>query len=387
MFLHHPKLSQRAHRIMIGMGSLLNDTASDMIYPLLPIFLTSILHTPVAIIGIIFGIAEASANFSKLIFGWLSDKVAKRKCFIVAGYSLSAIEKVIMGLSPHWFFVLLARSADRMGKGMRTPARDALIVENTTPDHQARAFGLHRTLDGIGAIIGPLIGLALLYMFNDQLRPIFFFTAIPSALCIIVMAVYVHDVRPPRPPVTHLTWSWIREDKRFLHFLIVTGFFGLANSSDLFFILRSYDLGLSLHASVLAYVSYQLFQTLFSYPAGVVADRIGIKTVVFTGFLVFAAVSCTWALMPSPTLIWVLFPLYGVYMAFTDGMGRAYIARIVPHEHLASAFGLHQALLGTCALLASSIAGILWTTWSQQTPFFFSAIMALIAAGLFALRR
>lgn len=377
------KINHRSQLILVGIGSLLNDIASEMIYPLLPLFLTVTLNAPVAIVGLILGIAEACANFSKLFFGWLSDKTGKRKCFIVSGYALSAIDKVLMGLSTHWFSVLVARSADRFGKGMRTPARDAFIVENTTHNHQARAFGFHRTLDSIGAVIGPLIGLMLLWEFNNQLRPIFFLTFIPSVLCILLVITFVHDPQHTQTPSTSFSWAWVKNNTTFMHFLVISCIFGLAQSSDLFFILRSYSLGLTLQASVLAYVSYQLFQTIFSFPAGIIADRVGARTILILGYLLFALISCAWALMPEQYLIWILFPLYGVYMALTDGMSKAYIARIVPHDHLASAFGLHQALMGTCALFASWIAGILWTTVSSSAPFVFSTILALCAVVLF----
>jgi len=194
-----------------------------MIYPFLPIFLTVTLHAPVAVIGLIFGVAEASANFSKLFFGWLSDKLGKRKLFIVSGYGLSAIEKVLMGISTHWGFVMLARSADRFGKGMRVPARDALIAENAPTNGHGRSFGLHRTLDSIGAVVGPLIGLFLLWLFAYQLRPIFFFTIIPSALCIFLLATFIHDPKITPNGAGGFSWGWVKDNTPFMHFLFVTG--------------------------------------------------------------------------------------------------------------------------------------------------------------------
>lgn len=377
-------LHAKRQLLLVGIGSLLNDISSEMIYPFLPIFLTVTLHAPVSIIGFMLGFAEALSNFSKLFFGWLSDRLGKRKWFIVGGYTLSGIEKMVMGFAPHWSFVMVARTADRFGKGMRTPPRDALIADHAPANGHGKAFGLHRTLDSTGGVLGPLIGLFIFWSFGFELRPIFFFTVIPSLLCVFLLALSVNESGLKPRNATHFSWNWVKSNKRFCYFLGVTCLFGLAQSSDLFFILRSYDLGFSLVATVFAYVSFQGAQVLFSFPAGIIADRIGIPTMLMFGYVMFAALTFAWAIMPSTQLVWILFPLYGCYMALTEGMSKAYIATIVDHEHIASAFGLHQGLVGTCALFASWIAGMLWTCISSSAPFFFSMTLALTAVVLFA---
>lgn len=377
--------------VAMGLVSLFNDISSEMIYPIIPIFLKSVLGAPVAIIGLIEGVAESTASLFKLFSGWISDKLKKRKIFVTIGYSLSGISKVLIGLSQHWPFVLFARFIDRFGKGTRVAARDALILESVEPEQRGRAFGLHRSMDSMGAVIGPILALILVGLFKENYRSVFFIAAIPSVIGVLLLIFLVKekkkDVLPPVQTPAVLKFRWSDFSPSFKYFLLVMFIFSIGNSSDAFLILRAQNLGLGVTLTVATYVLYNLTYTLFSYPAGVIADKIGAKKVLAVGFWLFAAVYLLFGFAQSSILIWILFPLYGIYMGLTDGISKAYISTMVPTEKSGTAFGAQQTIIGICALLASVIAGVLWTKISPSAPFYFGGIMATIAAIMFTFKK
>jgi MFS family permease len=368
---------------VLGLVSFFNDVASEMIYPLVPIFLTSVLAAPVAIVGLIEGIAESTASILKVVSGWLSDKWRKRKPFVMAGYSFSAISKILLGLAFKWPFVLLARFIDRFGKGTRTSARDALIAESSENSVRGRAFGFHRGLDTLGAVVGPLLALLAIHFLDNKFRLIFFLAFIPAFIGILLLLFFVKEKKKEAnsSPVFHFNWRNL--DPSFKIFLLISLIFALGNSSDAFLILRAQNLGLSLISVVLAYVLFNFTYAIFSMPAGIISDKIGPKKVLLTGFLLFSAVYLFFGLAPSGFFLWFLFPIYGIYMALTEGVGKAYISNLVPEEKTGTAFGIYQTTIGLCTFFASLIAGLLWTYVDVSMPFIFGSIMAVISAFLF----
>ncbi len=373
----------------MGVVSLLNDVASEMIYPIVPIFLTTVLGAPIQIVGLIEGIADSTASVLKVISGWLSDKFKRRKIFVVFGYSLSSISKIILGLASSWHFVLGARFVDRFGKGTRDSARDALISDNTKDGKRGRAFGFHRAMDSLGAVFGSLIALLLISLYNTNYSKIFFAAFIPSVIGVLILIIFVRERRRisetkiKQDVTVSLKSSWKNLDINFKIFLLISVIFAIGNSSDVFMILRAQNLGLSVTLTILAYVLFNFSYSLFSYPAGMITDKIGPKKVLIFGYILFALVYFSFGLINQSLFIWFLFPLYGLFMALTDGVSRSYITKIVPNELIGTAFGAYQTTIGLCAFLASFIAGWLWDLVNPSAPFIFGGIMSAITAVVF----
>jgi len=368
---------------ILGLVSFFNDVASEMIYPLVPIFLTSVLGAPVAVIGLIEGIAESTASVLKVVSGWLSDKWRKRKPFILAGYSFSAISKILLGLAFSWPFVLFARFIDRFGKGVRTSARDALIAESSDTSTRGKSFGFHRALDTLGAVVGPLIALLAIHFLDNNFRLIFFLAFIPACIGIFLLSFFVKERKKEANLSPTLNLKWRNLNPSFKIFLLISFIFALGNSSDAFLILRAQNLGLSVTLVVLAYVLFNFTYAIFSTPAGIISDKIGPKRVLLAGFLLFSAVYLFFGLAHSSLFLWFLFPVYGMYMALTEGVGKAYISNLVPEEKTGTAFGIYQTTIGLCTFFASLIAGLFWTYIGVSAPFIFGSLMAVISAFLF----
>lgn len=368
---------------VLGLVSFFNDVASEMIYPIVPIFLTSVLGAPVAIVGLIEGIAESTASILKVVSGWLSDKLQKRKPFVVAGYSFSAISKILLSLAFSWPFVLFARFVDRFGKGVRTSARDALIVESSDASARGKSFGFHRALDTLGAVVGPLIALLAIYFLDNNFRLIFFLAFIPACIGIILLLLFVKERRKEKNHNQAIRFSWRNLDPSFKIFLLISFVFALGNSSDAFLILRAQNMGLSVTLVVLAYVLFNFTYAIFSVPAGIISDKIGSKKVLFSGFLLFSIIYLLFGLTNNSLVLWLLFPFYGIYMALTEGVSKAYISNLVPEEKTGTAFGIYQTTIGLCTFFASLIAGLLWTYIGVSAPFIFGSVMAIISAFLF----
>ena len=367
----------------LGLVSFFNDVASEMIYPIVPIFLTSVLGAPVAIVGLIEGIAESTASILKIVSGWLSDKFQRRKPFVVAGYSFSAISKIILSLAFSWPFVLIARFIDRFGKGTRTSARDALIVESSENSVRGRAFGFHRALDTLGAVVGPMIALLAIHFLDNNFRLIFFLAFIPAFIGILLLLFLVKEKKKEANSSSTFHFNWHNLDPSFKIFLLISFIFTLGNSSDAFLILRAQNLGLSLSLVVLAYVLFNFAYSMFSIPAGIISDKIGPRKVLLAGFLLFSAVYLFFGLIHSSLFLWLLFPVYGLYMALTEGVGKAYISNLVPPEKIGTSFGIYQTAIGLTTFFASLFAGLLWTYIGVSAPFIFGSIMAVISAFLF----
>lgn len=369
---------------VLGLVSFFNDIASEMIYPLVPIFLTSVLGAPMAIVGLIEGIAESTASVLKVFSGWLSDKAGKRKPFTVMGYSLSTLAKPLLFFANAWYVVLIARFVDRVGKGLRAPARDALIADSALEGTVGRSFGFHRAMDTAGATVGPLLALLLIHIFNNNFRPIFLITIIPSAIGVLLLLFLVKEkVRNIAVHAEPVKLNIRQFSSQFKMFLLISLVFAVGNSSDAFLILRAKDLGFTTFSVVLAYVVYNFFYSFLSLPFGHLSDRIGRKKVITAGFLVFALVYFGFALSNNAINCWFLFAMYGFYMALTEGVGKAYICDITPSDKRGTALGVYYTLIGIVTFFASAIAGLLWNYINARATFIYGGVMAVLACLLF----
>jgi len=367
----------------LGVVSGLTDISSEMLYPIIPIFLTSVLGAPMQVVGLIEGVAEATASFVKILGGRLSDRAGKRKPFVVAGYSLSAISKPLLALAATWHFVLFSRFIDRVGKGLRTSARDALIAGSIDKEHWGKAFGFHRAMDTLGAALGPLTALALIHFMGAEkpdYRFIFMAAFVPALLGVGVLVYFVKEAaaaRPagsPAPAAEPMTAD-------FKTFVVLYAIFALGNSSDVFLIMKAKSMGFTLTHVILAYTGYNLVYAALASPAGWLSDRLGkIKTMRF-GFLVFAAVYLGFALADKPWMIWGLFALYGFYGAFNEGIAKAVIAHLSGSTNRASAMGYFQGTLGFLTFASSALAGFLWDQVSPAAPFVVGAAGALLSGA------
>lgn len=368
--------------IAMGIVSFFNEIASEMIYPVLPLFLTSVLGTSIITVGLIEGIAEASANFFKVLSGWLSDRTGQRKPFVVLGYSLSTLSKLLFGWAHSWHMALIARTSDRFGKGLRTAARDALIAESTDTSIRGRAFGFHLGLDTLGAVAGPLITLALLTYTTISFQTIFLLACIPGVISLLTLILLVNEVRIPSQKNRTMDLSLFNFGIPFFIFLVINALFALGNSSNAFIILRSEALGLSLSSIITLYTLFTASNAIASVPAGIISDHIGPQRVMILGFSLFSGVYYFLGTAQSTHILWILLPLYGFYMALTDGIGKAYISHLVPREKLGTAYGIFQVTVGVGNLIASLLAGILWSHYGSSSPFILGSITAFIAALL-----
>ncbi len=370
--------------VLLGGVSLFTDISSEMLYPLVPVFLTAVLGAPVAALGLIEGAAEATANILKVFSGWWSDQSGRRKPFVIGGYGLSAFSKPLLALAAGWPFVLLMRLADRTGKGLRSAARDALIVDYTSEKDRGRAFGLHRAMDTMGAVLGPLLALWFMSHYGEDAagyRTVFLWAFLPAALGVVLL--FIVKERQFTAKFQKPTFGWNIFNKDLKIFLLVNLVFYLGNSSDAFLILRAKGLGMTMVQVILAYVLYNLVYSIASLPAGILADRLGKRKVFFIGLLVFSAVYFILALTKSPAWVWPLFAVYGLYTAMTDGVGKAYVSILVDESHRATALGAYNMLIGLGGFIASLVAGLLWTALGPQAAFIYGGTAAGLAALLF----
>lgn len=363
----------------LGVVSFFSDVSTEMIYPLIPLFLNSVLHVSFPFIGLIEGIAESTASLFRVVSGWLSDKLARRRSLITAGYGLAAIAKPFLSITTNGFQVLFIRFLDRSGKGIRTAPRDALIAESTPAAERGRAFGFHRSFDTAGAIVGPLIALLLLPLLNKNLRLIFLLALIPGLISVAFIAL-VKEKRKVKEQASELLKIKFSDlDGRFKLFLVIIVIFSIGNSSDVFLILRAQNLGISIVLIPAAYLLINVVYVIFSTPAGILSDRIGRKRLIWAGFAVFSIAYLGLAVATSSVFVWIFFALYGLYYAFTEGVIRAFTADLIPTHLLGTAYGLLNTLIGLSLLPASIIAGFLWERIDPSAPFYFGAATSLAA--------
>jgi MFS family permease len=368
----------------LSVVSFLADLSGEMVYPIIPLFLTVTLGAPVVAVGVVEGVAEGVANVTKLVSGGWSDAVARRKPFVVAGYALGAAGKAVLAVAPAWGLAVVGRSIDRFGKGVRTAPRDALLADFSEDRYRGRVFGLHRSMDTLGAVCGPLLGLALLQLLDERLRLIILIAVVPGILSVLVLR-WLPEHKPDPKPASQPAG---RAELPVAFYLLLgtTVVFMLGNSSDAFLILRSKDLGLSTTLVVLAYVAYNVVYAAMSLPAGIVSDRVPRGVLLLAGYLIFGGVYLGFAAVDSETAVWPLFAVYGAYIALTDGVSKALVADLAPKSARSSALGIYQGSAGLAALVASVTAGLLWDQVSVRAPFFLGAgASGLAALGMFAL--
>ncbi len=387
----------------LGLVSFFNDIAAEMVYPIVPIFLTTVVHAPVAIVGLIEGIAEGTASLGKFIFGFLSDKIHKRKIFVVGGYGFSSVSKLLIALATGWPFVLFARFIDRLGKGVRTGARDSILLQNTTAKNKGFIFGYHRAFDSAGAVLGPILALFLMNILREDLRTIFFIAFIPSLIGVLLLIIFVKEKRFAESKFSifnsqfslksqfsnlkNINFKFISNFKFQISnlspslklFFLISIIFAIGNSSDAFLILRAKDLGLTTTLTVAAYVLFNLSQTIFATPMGQLSDRIGARRVYAAGLLVFSLVYFLFGISNNSNLLWILFPIYGIYIAATDGVSKAYIGEFISEKESGTYFGLYQTGIAVAGFFASLIGGILWNQIHPSATFFYGSMMALLA--------
>jgi MFS family permease len=370
-------------------GSFLTDVSSEMIVYLVPIFLAVVLRTPTPYIGLIEGVAETTASFTKLFSGYISDRLHNRKWLTVSGYSLSTLAKVFLALAGTWQAVFGARFVDRLGKGLRTAPRDALIADSVDEKTRGAAFGFHRAGDTLGAFVGVGLAIVIIQLTQQQAKlltrktfdTVVLVSLIPAVLAVLVLALGLRETRAATvsaPPVLSLRGF----DDRFKFFLLVVGIFTLGNSADAFIVLRAQDRGASLVQTLLMVMGFNLVYTLAAQPLGRLSDRIGRRPLLIAGWLLYAFVYLGFALSDAAWSVAAFWLLYGLFYALTEGAARAFIADLVPAEKRGTAYGLYNATIGFLVLPASLIAGILWQAVGPAVPFILGALMALCAAAL-----
>jgi MFS family permease len=369
--------------LILGLVSLFTDISSEMIYPLLPLFLTTVLGGGPAFLGLIEGVAESTASILKLVSGIMSDRVRRRKNLVLAGYGLSAIARPLIALATSPLAVLFIRFADRVGKGIRTSPRDALIADSIDPAIRGKAYGFHRSLDNAGALIGPLVATLLLTWFVKDLRTVFWLAAIPGGISVLLIVLKVRE--------TATTADGKKGDVGFLRFLpagrlrtylLILLIFTLGNSSDAFLLLRAGQLGVTMARIPLLWTFFNLVKMCATMPFGALSDRIGRRGVIIAGWGVYALAYMGFAFARTELHIWLLFALYGLFYGLTEGVEKALLADIADPGERGSAFGWYNCATGIGALPASLIFGFIWQRFNPLAAFAFGAALALLAAVL-----
>jgi MFS family permease len=376
--------------------SFLTDISSEMLINLIPLFLANVLGASTSIIGLIEGVAESTASIMKVFSGALSDKIGKRKGLAVIGYGLSALAKPFLYFSTTWIWVLAVRFSDRLGKGIRTAPRDALLAGSVTDERRGLAFGVQRAGDTAGAMLGMIIAALIIWktqanaelLSANTFHIIVLASIIPAVLAVLVLAFGANEIQ--QKSKTNLPFLSLKGmDNRFKAFLAVSILFTLGNSSDAFIILRGQERGLSTLQIMGMLITFNFVYSVLSTPAGALSDRIGRGRLILGGWITYALIYLGFALSKTGTEIWLVFGLYGVFYALTEGAGKAFIADLVPAEKRGTAYGLYHAAVGLSAFPASVIAGLLWQgagSWQgfgPSAPFYFGAAMALVAGILF----
>ncbi len=361
------------------MVSFFTDLSTELIYPLLPLFLSKVLNSSNTFIGLIEGIAISTASILRIFSGIWSDRIKKRKLFAIIGYGLSNLAKPFTGLATRGWHVLFLRFIDRTGKGIRTAPRDALIAESTHKKHYGISYGFHRAMDTLGATLGPLSAFFLLRVLRNDFRKVFYLSLLPGLLALVVLVLFVKEKGTSEKKTQPLSLK-MGFSKPFYILLLSIGLFTLGNSSDAFLILRANTFLKNDSLIPLLWFGFNLVYVLVSIPAGYIADRWSRKGMIIVGMFIYSSVYAGLSFNINSELVVFLFLLYGVYYGFTEGNIRAYLAQMVPPDKKATAFGLYHTTVGLLAFPASFLFGILWDRFGPSFPFRLGAILAIISA-------
>jgi MFS family permease len=367
----------------LGAASLLTDISSEMVLPVLPLFLTETLRASVTSLGVIEGVAESAASLLRPATGWASDRLGMRKPFIVSGYALSSISKAGFALAQSWGGVFGLRFGDRLGKAIRTPPRDALLADSSDPRDFGRSFGLHRAMDNAGAAIGPLVAFAILSVFPGDFRRVFFASFIPGALSVLVLILFVKAVRHRAAAFKGFRLEWQSLGAPYQKFILVDFLFRLGSSSLAFVLLRAKQSGFTDAQVPLVYFVFNIVTALLAYPLGGLSDRVGRRGMVLGGYLLFALNYAGLALFDGRVALLMAFVVLGVHTALIDGQQKSLIADLVPAERRGTAFGVYHMVVGVALLPASVIAGFVWDRFGASATFGLDAGLAFVAALLF----
>lgn len=385
----------------LGVVSFLTDVSSEMIFTSLPLFLSNVLGVKTSVIGLIEGVSESTSTVLRVASGWLSDKMGKRKSLAVAGYGLSTLAKPFMLLANGWGMVLAVRFSDRVGKGIRSAPRDALIADSTADNMRGKSFGFHRTMDTAGAMLGILAAAATIFvtqrnaleMTLQAYRWLVIFGVIPAFVGVVLLIILVRESKPAaKAPAAPLSSAQSGQDPSkprpavrkfntdFKVFLVILALFTLGASSDAFLVLRAQDAGTSTFHILLMLALFNLVYALLATPAGMLSDKLGRKGIIIVGWVVFAFTRLGFAFASSPLQILILYAFYGVFYALTEGVAKAMVADLVPIERRGTAYGLYYGVVGACALPASLVAGWLWQAFNPAAPFLFGAGLSFFSA-------
>ena len=367
---------------LLGWASCLNDVASEMIYPLLPQFLISVLGGNRFHLGLIEGVAESTASLLKLLSGAWSDRAGKRRVFVIWGYALAALARPTVGLITAPWQLFLARTADRVGKGIRTSPRDALIADSTAQSVRGRAFGFHRAMDHLGAAIGPVLATTFLWFWPGQLRPLFLLTVIPGAVVLLLLCFGLQEVAGAGNRREPFRLTLAPFDRRFRRFLLALVLFTLGNSSDAFLLVRAGELGVPIVALPMLWLVFHLVKSGGNLLAGRLVDRVGSKRPLLAGWILYAAIYVAFGLATSAWHIWSLFLVYAVFYSLTEPAEKSFVAGLTGPENRGLAFGWFNFAIGIAALPASLIFGSLYELWGPLVAFSWGAGLALLAAAL-----
>lgn len=371
---------------VLSIVSLLTDTASEMLYPIMPIYLKSIGFS-IVLIGILEGVAEAIAGLSKGYFGNMSDRMGRRVPFVRIGYAFSAISKPMMAIFIYPLWIFFSRTIDRFGKGIRTGARDAILSDEATPETKAKVFGFHRSMDTFGAVLGPVGALVFLYFYPAQYKTLFFIAFIPGILAVLT-TFYLKEkktIQAPRKANSFFSFIKYWKESPEIYRKVVVGLlvFALFNSSDAFLLLKGKDAGLNDVQVVGVYIFYNLIYSLFAFPIGILADKIGLKTIFISGLLIFAFVYFGMSTTFSLNGYLVLFVAYGIYAAATEGISKAWISNIVDKKEVGTAIGTYSGFQSICSMIASAMTGVIWFKFGSSAAFVITGIAALLVTIYF----
>lgn len=372
---------------VLGIVSLFMDISSEMIVPLMPIFLNDVLQASKLSIGLIEGVAESTASILKVISGWFSDRLGRRKPLIFWGYSLSVFSRPLMAGATSWIGVLIYRFTDRLGKGIRASPRDALIADVTEELHMGRAFGFHRAMDTIGAVIGPAIAFSILALSSNNMRLVFWLSMIPGGLAITTIALFVKDAITKRSEARsqRKDFSLKNLNGDFKRFLFIAVLFSLGKIPEAFLILRAKELGVHVKLIPMVYLLFNITTAMLATPSGIIADKMGKRKIIFLSYIIAGMAFLGFALSNKGLYAWLLFIIYGLFVAMNEGNQRAFVASLINPEKKGTGYGTYHTMVGLSALPGGLISGYLYQLKGSLIVFLYGAFLSITSAMIFYL--